>query len=122
MDISTPTRRATLIGFGSLLLGGCIVAPIEPRGHGRAAPPPRQDDFYEGDLVMQAPPPPRYEVVGLAPFVGAIWLAGFWAWTSGRWVWRPGYWGRPRAGYRWMPHAWIRVGPGWRLRPGRWAR
>ena len=40
------------------------------------------------------PPPPQAEVVGAAPFYGAVWVGGHWAW-------------RPRLGtYRWVPGHW----------------
>ena len=88
-------------------LAGCVVAP---------AP-----GYYGGQAVIEAPPQPRAEVIGYAPFPGAIWINGYWGWRGGSHAWVPGYWERPRPGYRWQPHAWERDGRGWRERPGRWS-
>jgi len=48
-------------------------------------------------IYEQAPaPPPRVEVYTVAPFKGAVWAPGHWAW-KGRyrgWVWRSGHWRR----------------------------
>jgi hypothetical protein len=41
-----------------------------------------------------APPAPRVEVVGVAPYTGAHWVRGHWGWRHGRWEWIPGHWSR----------------------------
>jgi hypothetical protein len=43
---------------------------------------------------VPAPPPPQSEVVGVAPYTGAVWVGGHWAWRPrfGRYVWVPGHW------------------------------
>lgn len=44
--------------------------------------------------VVPAPPPPRYEVIPVAPSRAHVWVAGHWAWRPGRHqhVWVPGTW------------------------------
>lgn len=87
----------------SVALSACIVAPAP--GY--------------GDVVAYSePPPPRYEVVGVAPTPGYFWVGGAWFWEGGRYGWHPGYWERPRPGYRWVPHTWRREGSSWRGRSG----
>jgi hypothetical protein len=89
-------------------LGGCVVVP--------------GPDAYYGGSVLVAPPAPRVEYYGVAPYPGYIWLGGYWNWVGGRHEWVGGHWAAPRPGYRWEPHRWDRVGNGWRMRPGHWAR
>lgn len=86
------------------LLGGCVVRPVLP--HEIVVPLP--------------PPPPRVEVVPVAPGVGWLWIDGYWGWAGGRHVWRPGHWSPPRQGQRYEPHRWEPAGNGWRERGGRW--
>jgi len=112
MKLSTLSKTAVALSLTAAALTGCIVAPVGPGA-------------YYGDptVVAVAPPPPRYEVVGVAPVVGAIWIAGFWNWAGGRHVWVGGHWDSPRPGYRWTPHRWEPVARGgWRLNGGRWDR
>jgi hypothetical protein len=101
-------RRAfSALALGALAaLAGCVVAPV--------------GGYPAGAVVTVPPPAPQYEVIGLAPFVGAVWFGGYWNWVGGSYAWVPGYWGRPRPGYRWVPPVWHRSGPGWRQSPGYW--
>jgi len=102
-----PAVRLSLLAVALCgALAGCVVAPA--RGP------------YGGPVVVEAPPPPRVEIIGVAPFPGALWINGYWGWRGNGHVWVPGYWERPRPGYRWQPHAWERGDRGWRERPGRW--
>ncbi len=96
-------RRATaaaLFATAAALLAGCVVAPGRPY-HGAA-------------YVTVAPPPLRFEVEGVPPGAGYLWISGWWGWVGDRHVWHPGHWAAPRPGYRWEPHRWERDGPGWR--------
>lgn len=103
----------TFAGVISLGLGGCVIAPAHH--HPYAAYP------SGGVVVGVAPPPDRVEVVGVAPFPGAIWISGNWVWRD-HWVWERGYWARPpRHGARWERGRWERHHEHeWRWRPGRW--
>ena len=116
----SPIRRAArvaLTAIAALVLGGCVVAPVPSSygyGYGYAEP---------GYEVATVPPPaPRYEVVGVAPYPGAIWINGYWGWSSGRYVWNRGYWHAPRPGYQWVPHRWVPQAGVWRGQGGRWER
>src|ERR1700752_3798971 len=75
---------------------------------------------FHAVIAYQAPPPVRYEVVGVAPAPGYFWIGGAWFWEGGRYAWQPGRWERERPGYRWAPHQWVRGGNGWHMRPGHW--
>lgn len=97
----------------SALLSACYVVPARPyRGY--------DDGYSYGPVVGVAPPAAQYEVVGVAPYPGAVWIGGYWGWNAGRHVWINGRWDAPRPGYRYEPHMWQRQGNGWREAPGRW--
>ncbi len=73
--------------------------------------------------VPGPPPPPQAEIVGVAPYPGAVWINGSYVWEGGRHVWLPGRWERPRPGYVWEPHRYearggryVYVRGGWRRR------
>ena len=87
-------------------LSGCVVAPAEPAAV----------------VTYSAPPPVRYEAVGVAPTPGYFWVGGAWFWEGGRYAWHPGYWQAPRPGYHWVPHGWHSSGHAWHMSPGHWAR
>lgn len=72
-------------------------------------------------LVTQEPPPPRQEVIGVAPTAEHVWVKGYWAFQNRRWVWMPGHWElRPRAGATWVPGHWDHTARGWVWFPGHW--
>ena len=98
-------QSALVLGF-TLALGGCVVAP---------AP------YYGGAAVTLAPPAPRVEYYGAAPYPGYFWIGGYWNWGGGRYVWVPGRWARPpypRA--RWAPGHWGHDRHGYYWIDGRW--
>jgi len=76
-----------------------------------------------GQTVIYAPGPPpavRVEPRPAAPYYGAIWVGGHWAW-QGRWVWIPGYWVRgPQPGAVWVPGHWVARPGGWVWIAGHW--
>ena len=72
--------------------------------------------------VPDAPPAPQAEVVGVAPYPGAVWIGGYWGWSGGRHVWSPGRWEHPRPGYTWEPHRWERRDRGYVMVRGGWRR
>ena len=49
-----------------------------------------------GEAYIPAPPPAQVEIIGAAPFPGAIWVPGYWEWH------------RVRRGYRWHHGNWRR--------------
>ncbi|HEY8096221.1 MAG TPA: YXWGXW repeat-containing protein [Methylobacter sp.] len=73
------------------------------------------------DIIIGAPPPPRYERVPPARH-GYVWVNGYWNWNGHRHVWIGGHWERVRSGYNYHHPEW-REGPhGWYLERGRWDR
>ncbi len=89
----------------SLTLGACVTEP-----------------GYYGGTVLVAPPLPRVEYYGAAPYPGYIWLGGYWNWAPSGYYWVRGRWAAPRPGYRWVPHRWRDTARGWRKTGGRWVR
>jgi len=53
-------------------------------------------------VVEWGPPPMLVEPPPPAPFIGAVWVGGYWVW-QGNWVWATGRWvAPPYAGYTWV--------------------
>jgi hypothetical protein len=111
----TMVRSRTLVAalLSSFALGACVVAPV---GY--------YDDGYGDPLaVADGPPPaPYYEVRPALPYVGAVWISGYWGWHSGRHHWVPGRWDQGRQGHVWRPHHWQPHNGRWALRGGGWGR
>ena len=110
MNTNRSTRIALIAAaVSSLALAGCAVAPAS-------------NGYVYYEPVMVAPPPPRVEVITVAPYPGYVWIGGYWGWNLGRHVWIGGRWAMPPAGHAWVPGAWGRHGDGWRYRGGYWGR
>ncbi len=126
--------KTALVGFAAVVsLSACIIAPPHPRAILRDLPPPYPPPLpgvsqapaqnYPGEVMAEvSPPQERYEVVPPLPFLGAIWIRGYWGWYSGRHVWVGGHYVRPVHGHRYVPHGWHSHGRRWVLRGGYWAR
>lgn len=118
--------RLLIVPLVAASLSACVIAPYPSRPGVYAQPVPsysRNSPYYdEGQVVDVAPPAPYVEVVPAIPFVGAIWLGGYWGWNGGRHNWVPGRWEQPRAGYGWRPHAWVERGGRWHGSGGGWYR
>ncbi|HEU5122759.1 MAG TPA: hypothetical protein VFW05_01710 [Verrucomicrobiae bacterium] len=102
---------------GTLLGTGCINSHHAARREAAVAVPP------DHIVVMEAPPEPKREVVGVAPDESHVWVAGYWMRVDDRWVWVPGHWeARPRVGVAWVPGHWDRAANnrGWVWTPGHW--
>jgi hypothetical protein len=110
-------------------LSGCVVYQVPPSSPApppqptpEAAPPqadapPPEDSapapavsvYVEPPVVQPAPiavgwapPPLLVEVPSPSPFLGAVWVGGYWVW-QGNWVWAHGHWmGAPRPDYLWV--------------------
>ncbi len=59
-------------------------------------------------------PPPRREIIPVAPGTAYVWLPGHWIWNGAAYVWRPGHYVLRRHGW----HHW--VNGHWRVRAGMW--
>lgn len=114
------------------LLSACVVAPYPARRvvytqpapvYSQPVPEYSQGVPDDGGVVVDiAPPAPYVEVVPAIPFPGAVWIGGYWGWSSGRHHWVPGRWDRPRPGYTWRPYGWASQGGRWHLHGGGWVR
>ena len=72
--------------------------------------------------VVQAPPAPRFEVLGARPGPYHVWQAGSWAWhPEGHYLWHPGRWVVPPQGRtQWVRDEWVTYAGSWHLVPGHW--
>ncbi|HXX65580.1 MAG TPA: hypothetical protein VEK07_00245 [Polyangiaceae bacterium] len=74
-------------------------------------------------VVFEAPPVPRVEVVPRAPSPAFVWAPGYWGYRPGRgYAWQGGRWQVGRAGYGWAAPRWAAYRGGWHFAPGRWVR
>ncbi len=118
MNYSLSFRPLLVVLLAGGALSACVIAP----------PPHREvySSYPGGDAEMQAnlpPPAPYVEVIPVMPFVGAVWIGGYWGWAGSRHHWVPGRWEAPHPGYRWQPHRWERrPGGHWALHGGVWVR
>ncbi|HQS01998.1 MAG: hypothetical protein B7Y07_02880 [Halothiobacillus sp. 24-54-40] len=111
-----PLIRRALLGGALITTLGLSACAVYPTGYGYG-----NNEVVAGPVVRYAPPPARVEVVGVAPFFGAVWLPGNWVWRD-RWVWNEGRWGNPpHPNARWAPGRWDHDGrDNWRWHDGRW--
>ncbi|MGA3038277.1 MAG: hypothetical protein ABSE64_12435 [Vulcanimicrobiaceae bacterium] len=66
-------------------------------------------------------PPPRAEVVPVAPGPYYHWDAGHWRWNGGRWIWIPGRYVGGRMGGHWVPGHYRMTPNGYQVWvPGHW--
>lgn len=71
--------------------------------------------------VPLPPPPPRVEVIGVAPSPGHVWVAGFHRWDGKAHVWVPGHWiVRPHAHAVWVKGHWKHHARGYYWVEGHW--
>ena len=86
-------RKLAIAALCCATLSACVVKPIDrPYGGGYGC-------GDEPVVVDVAPPAPYYETVPVAPFVGAVWIGGYWGWNRGRHTWVPGRYEHPRPSY-----------------------
>ena len=79
--------------MGALGLSGCVVAPA-PREHvvERDVVDPYGRVVERDRYVVDDSPAPLVEVVPVRPYVGAVWVGGYWARDGRHWGWRRGHW------------------------------
>jgi hypothetical protein len=71
-------------------------------------------------VVVKQPPPARTEVRPAKPWPNAVWIAGHWKWSGGRYVWVSGRWAKAKRGKTWMAGHWARRARGWVWVKGHW--
>lgn len=71
-------------------------------------------------VINVAPPPPRIDIVTVAPSPNHVWISGFWRWDHGQHVWVGGHWEARRDGYFYAPGHWYRNGNSWTFSGGFW--
>ena len=73
------------------------------------------------EVVSQAPPAPRVEVIPPPPGPDYYWVPGYWNWNGTTWIWIGGSWViRPWHGAVWVGGNWRRHNPGWVWVRGHW--
>lgn len=80
--------------LGVVGLSGCLVEPA-PREHvvERDVVDPSGRVVEREQYVVQDPrPEPLVEVVPPVPFLGAVWVGGFWVHEGHGWGWHRGRW------------------------------
>src|SRR5437870_5187151 len=96
----------------SFLSTGCVTRRIvvhEP------APVPAQV------VVVQEPPAPQHEVIGVPPSRAHVWVPGYWEWHHNKYEWRSGHWEkRPRTTATYVEGHWEHRREGWTFVPGYW--
>lgn len=124
-----PTPLSRAIGTTVLAAAGlsaCVVTPAPYPGTQPVYPsyPVYSQPAPAGAVIIAplAPPPPHVEVIPAAPFVGALWISGYWNWSNNRHIWVPGHYVRPVTGHRFVPHRWEPGRSGWSLIGGFWIR
>ena len=126
MAILPRSWRAALALLGLSTLPACVVAPYGYYGYNGYGYYGYPASYYgtAGETIATTdvpPPAPYYEVQPVAPFVGAVWIGGYWNWYGGHYAWAPGYWAHPRPGYAWHPYHWAPYSGRWGLSGG-WGR
>ncbi|QNP49352.1 YXWGXW repeat-containing protein [Diaphorobacter aerolatus] len=109
--------------LSAVTLTGCIVAPVGQPYYNDPYSNIPDTQAYAPIYAPIAPPAPYVETVPVAPYVGAVWIGGYWNWSGGRHAWVPGRYVHGRPGYGWSPRTWS-PGPrgGYQMRGGGWHR
>jgi len=73
-------------------------------------------------VTVRTPPPPALvEVRPVVPFVGAVWIGGYYTYEHNRYVWIPGRYAKPpRRDMHWVPGYWKEHHRGWKWTQGYW--
>jgi hypothetical protein len=104
-----------------LLIGAA--APLLARGAPPAGRPVLIADI-DLSIILEAPPPPRHEVIieRDRPSRDHVWINGYWMNNHGRREWLAGHWERPPQGRTlWVEPRWEKRGRGYAFVEGYWA-
>jgi hypothetical protein len=104
-----------LVAATSLIATGCFSR--REVIHERAGAPAPVREI----VVMETPPAPQVEAMGVTPGPDYVWMSGHWTRSGDRWVWTSGRWElRPSATSIYMPGHWEKRGAGYVWREGYW--
>jgi hypothetical protein len=119
--------RQGLVALAAFTLAGCAI-PVESPPTYYYSPSPMVATpspvvvTPSPVVVMQSPPPPRVEVVPMAPAATYAWVPGYWGWNGRSYYWVGGrYIVRPSTRAYWVPGHWQRRGNGWIFISGHWS-
>ena len=72
-------------------------------------------------VVVDTPPAPEVETMGVAPSANHVWIPGHWTRQGDRWMWSSGHWDlRPTSSSVYVPGHWEKRGDGYLWREGYW--
>jgi hypothetical protein len=105
--------KTILITATVSLIAGCVERQVVYRDRPvYVQQPPPYAPLPQGQVVFVDPPlpPPRIEVIPVAPDPTYIWVGGSWEWR-GQWVWAGGHWRhRPHPNAVWVQGHWNHQG------------
>jgi hypothetical protein len=73
-------------------------------------------------VIVKAPPSPKVETRPPQPFQKAVWIEGYWKWSSAAddFIWTSGHWEKAKPGKNWVESHWKRTPKGWVWVKGHW--
>ena len=114
-------RTPALLCLSALLLG----VSVAPAAHSAlVVMAPALFASIDVNLVLEAPPPPRHEVIveRERPSRDHVWVAGYWANRHGQHEWIAGHWEIPPRGRTvWVEPRWEKRDRGYVFIEGYWA-
>ena len=114
---------APVLGLGvPALLFACLLAPPIARSAPQLVPV--RVASVNVDLIFEAPPPPRHEVIveRERPSRDHVWVPGYWIGRQRKHEWVPGHWERPPHGRTlWVEPRWEKRDRGYVFVEGFWA-
>lgn len=139
VSLRGPARRLGGAVAATLLLAACantgststtVIQPPTPPGLPKAPairipnPPGAPEPPQVGTLVRVEKNPPAGSAEPAptaAPFAGAVWQPGYYAWENNQYVWQAGRWEKPPEGRTtWIAPRWEPRHGGWVFVPGQW--
>ncbi|MBA4149883.1 MAG: YXWGXW repeat-containing protein [Verrucomicrobia bacterium] len=118
--MKTSFKILSIASFAAVAVTGCYTEREiirEPAG----AVPTSSRTVVRETVVVDQPPVPQVEAVGVAPSGEHVWVPGHWMRQGDRWVWMSGRYDlRPTPTAVYMPGHWDRQGNGFVWREGYW--